>query len=241
MSKRATIGEAGSWVVEGIGEDFVPPIADLSPVRTAYRISDAESLSTRCALLKQEGILAGSSSGTLVAAALRYCRAQTRPSGWSRWSATPAATLSKMFNDFWMNDRGFLAATAYGNFRDVISRQFAAGAVVSVEPDDLLKSSTLGSLHDVSQLPVLAEGKIVGIDRRVGPAHGRLADAARSAAGTRVHDRQARDHSSAGRRSRASARLRAGHVAVVADDDSFYGLITRVDIVSYLRRQRQAA
>ena len=70
------IGEAGSWVVEGIGEDFVPPIADLSRVRTAYTISDAESLSTARALLKQEGILAGSSSGTLVAAAVRYCREQ---------------------------------------------------------------------------------------------------------------------------------------------------------------------
>ena len=63
--KTGRIGEAGSWVVEGIGEDFVPPIADLSRVRQAYTITDAESLATARALLKQEGILAGSSSGTL--------------------------------------------------------------------------------------------------------------------------------------------------------------------------------
>ena len=44
--KTGPIGEAGSWVVEGIGEDFVPPIADLSRVRAAYTISDAESLAT---------------------------------------------------------------------------------------------------------------------------------------------------------------------------------------------------
>ena len=73
------IGEAGSWVVEGIGEDFVPPIADLSRVATAYTINDAESLTTARELLRREGILAGSSSGTLVAAALRYCREQTTP------------------------------------------------------------------------------------------------------------------------------------------------------------------
>src|SRR5207244_4625298 len=70
------IGEAGSWVVEGIGEDFIPPIADLSRVRRAYTIADEESLMTARALLRDEGILAGSSSGTLVAAALRYCREQ---------------------------------------------------------------------------------------------------------------------------------------------------------------------
>src|SRR3954447_6477020 len=71
--------EAGSWAVEGIGEDFIPPIADLSRVRTAYTIPDKESFDTARELLSREGILAGSSSGTLVAAALRYCREQTAP------------------------------------------------------------------------------------------------------------------------------------------------------------------
>src|SRR5438067_3677897 len=70
------IGTAGSWVVEGIGEDFIPPIADLSRVKKAYRISDKESLATARELLQSELILGGSSTGTLVAAALRYCREQ---------------------------------------------------------------------------------------------------------------------------------------------------------------------
>src|SRR5881628_844726 len=55
------IGEAGSWVVEGIGEDFIPPIADLSRVRKAYAIPDQESLATARELLKAELILGGSS------------------------------------------------------------------------------------------------------------------------------------------------------------------------------------
>ncbi|HEX3726325.1 MAG TPA: cysteine synthase family protein, partial [Pirellulales bacterium] len=63
------VGQAGSWVVEGIGEDFIPPIADLSRVRQAFVINDLESLTTARNLLSREGILAGSSSGTLVAAA----------------------------------------------------------------------------------------------------------------------------------------------------------------------------
>ena len=73
------IGEAGSWAVEGIGEDFIPPNADLSLVQQAYSIPDAESFATARELLRAEGILAGSSSGTLLAAALRYCRAQSAP------------------------------------------------------------------------------------------------------------------------------------------------------------------
>src|SRR3546814_11080053 len=62
--------EVGSWMVEGIGEDFLPDVADLSRVRTAYELSDRESMLTARELLEREGILAGSSSGTLIAAAL---------------------------------------------------------------------------------------------------------------------------------------------------------------------------
>jgi len=68
---------AGSWLIEGIGEDFIPPNCDLAHVRTAYSISDRESFGAARELLRREGILGGSSSGTLLAAALRHCREQT--------------------------------------------------------------------------------------------------------------------------------------------------------------------
>ncbi|MCP5623868.1 cystathionine beta-synthase, partial [Klebsiella pneumoniae] len=72
-------GETGSWLVEGIGEDFIPPLARLEGVHTAYRVSDREAFLTARQLLQVEGVLAGSSTGTLLSAALRYCRAQSRP------------------------------------------------------------------------------------------------------------------------------------------------------------------
>ncbi|MGC2786858.1 MAG: cysteine synthase family protein, partial [Roseiarcus sp.] len=71
--------EAGTWLVEGIGEDFVPEIADLTRVSRAYSIGDAESFDAARTLLKAEGVLGGSSTGTALAAALKYCREQTRP------------------------------------------------------------------------------------------------------------------------------------------------------------------
>jgi cystathionine beta-synthase len=73
------VSKAGSWAVEGIGEDFFPPNADLKLVHKAYAIPDPESFATARELLRCEGVLAGSSSGTLLAAALRYCREQERP------------------------------------------------------------------------------------------------------------------------------------------------------------------
>ena len=70
--------EAGSWLVEGIGEDFVPPNCDLSLVsRGLHHQRRREHRRPPATLLRKEGILAGSSSGTLLAAALRYCREQT--------------------------------------------------------------------------------------------------------------------------------------------------------------------
>jgi cystathionine beta-synthase len=71
--------EPGSWLVEGIGEDFVPKNCDLSLVKRAHTIPDSESIATAREVLKVEGLLCGSSSGTLIAAALRYCRAQNSP------------------------------------------------------------------------------------------------------------------------------------------------------------------
>jgi threonine synthase len=70
---------AGSWTVEGSGEDFVPPNADLSLIRQACAVSDQDSFATARDLLRHEGVLAGSSTRTLLAAALRYCRKQEQP------------------------------------------------------------------------------------------------------------------------------------------------------------------
>ncbi|MEL6311983.1 MAG: cysteine synthase family protein, partial [Pseudomonadota bacterium] len=58
------LGESSSWLVEGIGEDFIPDIADFSMVDAAYSVSDAESFSAARELLLKEGLLGGSSSGT---------------------------------------------------------------------------------------------------------------------------------------------------------------------------------
>ncbi|RTE86526.1 PLP-dependent cysteine synthase family protein [Aliidiomarina sp. B3213] len=100
--------EAGSWRIEGIGEDFIPVICDIELAGKAYAISDRESLETSREVLRKEGIMVGSSSGTLIAAALRYCREQTEPKRVVTLACdTGARYLSKHFNDEWMAAQDF--------------------------------------------------------------------------------------------------------------------------------------
>ena len=164
-TRSGTIGKAGSWAVEGIGEDFIPAIADLSGVRAAYSITDEESFGTRARAAAREGILGGSSTGTLLAAALRYCREQTEPKRVVSFVCdTGTRYLSKVYNDQWMVDQGLLARAHYGDLRDLISRRAEDGSVVSVAPDDtLLTAFQRMRLADVSQLPVLDGDRLVGV------------------------------------------------------------------------------
>lgn len=102
-------GEAGSWVVEGIGEDFIPDICDMKLFNKAYTIGDQEALLAARELMLKEAVMGGSSTGTLLAAALRYCREQKEPKRVVTLVCdTGNRYLSKMYNDEWMKEKGFL-------------------------------------------------------------------------------------------------------------------------------------
>ena len=103
----------GSWLVEGIGEDFIPKIADFSLTTKAYSVTDAEAFTAAHNLLASEGILAGSSTGTLLAAALRYCRESSTPQRVVTLVCDSGNKyLSKMYNHIWLNDHGIQIADA---------------------------------------------------------------------------------------------------------------------------------
>ncbi len=96
----------GKWLVEGIGEDFVPSICDISLVKKAFTITDKEAFETARLLLKTEGIYAGSSSGVLVAAALKYCHEQAIPKRVLTLICDGGAKYQdKMYNDAWIREK----------------------------------------------------------------------------------------------------------------------------------------
>jgi cystathionine beta-synthase len=234
-------GAAGSWAVEGIGEDFVPTIADLSAVKHAYSITDEESFGTARELFRQEGLLGGSSTGTLLAAALRYCRSREAPQRVATLLCdTGTRYLSKVYNDHWMFDQGLLKRPVTGNLRDLISRRYDEGSVVSVGPDDTLATAFQRMrLADVSQLPVLRDGELAGVVdetdllQKVHRDPKLFKTAVRDAMTTRL-ETIAPSESMA----RLEAILDRGLVAIVADSDGFHGLITRFDLLNHLRRSQ---
>ena len=233
--------EVGSWLVEGIGEDFLPPICDLSQTKTAYTISDAEAFHVAREVLDKEGILAGSSSGTLIAAALRYCRAQTESKRVVTFVCDSGNKyLSKMFNDFWMIDQGFIELEQHGDLRDFITRRHKEHDTVFVSPEDtLLTAYGRMKLYDISQLPVMGDREhIVGIVDESDILLEVIRDEERFKAP--VKDAMISKIETV----QADARLeellpifRADHVPIVLDGDKFLGLITRIDLLNHLRRK----
>jgi cystathionine beta-synthase len=235
-----TIGEAGSWIVEGIGEDFIPAVAQMDFVSQAYSISDRESVETARALLQQEGVLAGSSTGTLLAAALRYCREQTTPKRVVTLACdTGGKYLTKMYNDLWLSAQGFEDRNYTGRVADLIGKPYAEGGVVAVGPNDtLLTAYNRMRNGDISQLPVVEDGRLVG-----------LLDESDLLAAVEHEDREDRFKRpvreamtekvktlSAGAELSALHRIfDRGEVAMVVDNDQFVGVITRVDLINHLR------
>jgi cystathionine beta-synthase len=237
--KTGQLAQAGSWSVEGIGEDFVPDIAEMSFVTDAFEIDDAESFQVARRLLRQEGILGGSSTGTLVAGALRYCRQQTKRKRVVTFAAdTGNKYLSKMYNDFWMAEQGFVQRSPHGDLSDLISHRYEAGEVVVVGPNDSLLTAFKRMRDiDVSQLPVVDQsGRAIGIiDEsdilvKVHRDPGHFNEAVHVAMSDRLETL-----APSANISDLLGVFDRGRVAIVMDGDKFLGLITRTDLLSYLR------
>jgi len=238
---KGELGEkSSSWLVEGIGEDFIPAIANFDKVTKAYAISDAESFAAARELLRQEGILAGSSTGTMLSAALQYCREQTEAKTVVTFAAdTGNKYLSKLYNDFWMEDQGFIERKKFGDLRDLIGRLHGERATITIGPTDVLTTAH-NRLRNAgfSQLPVMEEGGLVGIiteDAIIQFVYGKpdlmnapVRDAMESAF-IKLDKSESVNN--------LVAMLRVQPYAAILDGDEFLGLITRSDVLNYLRRQ----
>jgi cystathionine beta-synthase len=176
----------------------------------------------------------------LLCAALKYCREQTEAKNVVTFACdTGNKYLSKLFNDFWLEDQGFIVREQQGDLRDLIGRPHGERATITIGPTDVLTTAH-NRLRNAgfSQLPVMDEGKLVGIvteDAIIQHVFGKpelmnapVADAMESA--FIQLDRKTSVNN-------LVAMLHVQPYAAIMDGDDFQGLITRSDVLNYLRRQ----
>lgn len=233
--------QASSWLIEGMGEDFVPTICKLEFAHEAIPVTDAEAFFAARELLAKEGVLAGSSTGCLIHAAMVWCRKQTTPMNVVTFACDSGAKyLSKMFNDFWMIDNGFIKRERTNDLRDLIARRHDSNEDYTLSATDPVRQAIKRmAMYGVSQMVVVEGGKVSGIidegdillavhtdadafDRPVSDFMTRRLETVRSDAPVGA----------------LMPIFRADRVAIVVDQQGkYYGLITKMDMIQYLRGQ----
>ena len=231
--------DGGSWLVEGVGEDFIPNNFELSLMDDAETVSDKEAFEVLQVLLREEGILGGSSTGTLVAAAAKWCRKQTDHKNVVTFICdTGNKYLSKAFNKSWLHDNNLLDQK-YGDLRDLINRRADKGEMISVAPtDSLLVAYNRMRASDISQIPVLIEGNLKGVLDEEDLLFKVSKDPAAFSSEVSQHmiDQLDTLQFSASEDELLSI-LSEGKVAIIFDHDTFIGFITKVDLINYYRNK----
>jgi cystathionine beta-synthase len=146
--------------------------------------------------------------------------------------------LSKVYDDYWMRDEGFLPVEHFGDLRDIIGRAYSEGSVVFLREDETLQSAySRMKIYDVSQLPVLENERIVGIIDELDVLLHLKAD--REAMKRPVREIMTKDLETLDPRATVDSvldLLEKGLVPIVQDGSRFLGIITRMDVLNYLRR-----
>jgi cystathionine beta-synthase len=235
-------GSPRAWKVEGIGEDFVPKTFNSQLVDEWIRIGDAESFHVARALARREGILAGGSSGTNVAAALRYARRLTRDHlVVALVCDTGRNYLSKFFDDQWLADNHLLLKEKPAHSIGDLLQMRGPRPLVTISPD-ATAAAAIEAMQKagISQLPVLQDGKPVGAVQEVTLA--RI-----------LHDNSDPNVVSVGEimarplpvldvtvhLDEAYRLLMSGHTGVLAiANGKVIDIVTRIDLVQYWNQQR---
>jgi cystathionine beta-synthase len=235
--------EPFSYVVEGIGEDFLPSTMDFSYVDEVVRVHDKECFQMTRRLAREEGILVGVSCGAAVVGALKYTRLHDReglnvvvllPDSGSRY-------LSKVYNDKWMEEQGFLEPSiGLGTVRNVLD-SLGKREVITV-PDTMRVAEAIGlmKLHGISQVPVLRDGTVVGIlhertllehTLRTGQREARAGELADTNYCTLDLDTEV---------AVATDLLRKVRIALVLQNNKIIGVLTRIDILDHVAKRTAA-
>jgi len=236
--KTGQLTEAFSYVIEGIGEDFLPTTMDFGYVDDVVRINDTEGFLMTRRLAREEGIFAGGSCGAAVAGGLKWLRANDRPDMTAVILLPDSGSryLSKIYNDQWMAENGFLSEPkGLGSVADLIGSHPRQPITI---PDTTVATEAIGllKLHGISQVPVLRDGRVLGVlhERTLleaalkqGPTPSRAGELA-------THDFAVVDRST--EIAVLSDLFRKVRLALVMDHDTLVTVLSRIDLIDYVAR-----
>lgn len=149
--------------------------------------------------------------------------------------------MSKMFNDHWMADHGYIPKNQFGDLRDIIGRPFFQGSLITATPEESLRSVyTRMKTYDISQIPVIERGKVVGIidESDLLFALQKNAQALKQKV-SQVMSKRLKTLEPKESIEKVIDLLKKDMVAIVADQKEFFGIITKIDLVEYLRTRNE--
>ncbi|HJW83105.1 MAG TPA: cystathionine beta-synthase [Anaerolineae bacterium] len=228
-----------TYKIEGIGEDFLPGALDLSVCDEVVQADDKESFLMTRRLVREEGLFCGGSSGSAVAGLFKskHVRELERdeiavvilPDSGSRY-------LSKVFDDAWMRENGFLEAPwGTATAMDVLAAK-PMREVIAVAPTDKVRDAIARMQeHDISQMPVISEGRLFGMVTETNLLNhlvsgGNAADDAIAP----IVQRQVTTVGSGASLESVMGRFAEASAVIVLDQDRVAGIITKIDLIDYL-------
>lgn len=245
LHRSGQVTAAEGYKIEGIGEDFLPSTTDLSVIDAIVQVTDRESLLMTRRLVREEGIFGGGSCGAAVAGALKYVQQQrlgpeavvviVLPDSGSRY-------LSKVFDDDWMRENGFLEGV-WSDIRagDIQSRK-PTGEVYTARVDDRMRDVVmLMKAHNISQLPVVDDDdRLRGLVSEIDLLNHMLqADHVHQADET-IAEMVDSDVPVVGPNARLETLMSLisnRPAVVIVRDDRVEGILTKIDILDYLSSQ----